>query len=448
MIVINGVGYASLRRMAVGTSVACGYSGIFCAVLWINQSDHGIVLRGLTVATGAVAVMWAFGWIAGLGISALSLAGILQFFPPPHLTRDVDNGLIVPPIILSAVTVFLGFVVLSLQVRLPRLDNRLVFAHRSRVRSRAPAQTTAARRGKLVSHARQLLAFVSLIGLSIIGSVAVIASSSHILLAIWYVAFLLSPFWGAGIVGYLLQRRRQALARHADAIAEYDERPPVLYLRAFSSDEPDAWRNSRVIGAVNGGAIASEVAARLFKCGPVVALPGPGDSLPAYTLARIPVPSSTPWTVAVNSYFVRAQLIIIVLEGPDTSLSGGLAQEVQLAIEEPLVLQKTVFVVATPFRRTERMRQRFELHSLLAGRTATHKRLPNKLLDLLATKPVLVRFTHDGEPVVFLGSSNVDAIGTAIDHYVIGTWPQCVERWHKWLGRLRVAQQHPTVEQH
>jgi hypothetical protein len=120
-------------------------------------------------------------------------------------------------------------------------------------------------------------------------------------------AFAASAFTGA----VLIHLGRRLLVRPANEALARDPRPPVVYLRPFTTDHGILKKTLYVLS--NFGVFESdeEAIARLLKhIGPVVAIGRPGESLPTLGASRVYVGDSE-WQAVVSDFLARASVVAL-----------------------------------------------------------------------------------------------------------------------------------------
>lgn len=142
-----------------------------------------------------------------------------------------------------------------------------------------------------------------------------------LLLALAPVAFGVSVF----LAFRLLHRGKQHAARARAAGSEPDSRPPVLYLRSFTSDEMVGGLFRRMMLQTGVWpwffSIEEQLAEAVLPVGPLVAIGRPGEALPTPGAVRQYVPDGA-WQGVVRERLAQARLVIL-----RAGTSAGLAWE-------------------------------------------------------------------------------------------------------------------------
>jgi hypothetical protein len=134
----------------------------------------------------------------------------------------------------------------------------------------------------------------------------------------------------AGAIGY----GRGLVAPSAGEVLRSDERPPILFLRAFSDDRRGL---SEMAGRTIGLGPAQErtfeeaLSRTLEACGPVVAIGRPGELIPPAGAARTSVSNET-WPEYVKDLMAQSKLIVMVI-GVINDVDKGLGWEVRTLFE-------------------------------------------------------------------------------------------------------------------
>jgi hypothetical protein len=114
-----------------------------------------------------------------------------------------------------------------------------------------------------------------------------------------------------------LRQLRVRLARSASALAQEDERPPILLLRSFQDDgiavDNERYWGHRFLGMRDESIRLEEVIAEtLYPHGPLIALSNPEDRLPPLGAAKENVAGPS-WQGVVECYMEQAALIVVIV---------------------------------------------------------------------------------------------------------------------------------------
>lgn len=110
---------------------------------------------------------------------------------------------------------------------------------------------------------------------------------------------------------------RTRLARSASALAQKDDRPPILLLRSFQDDgifvENERYWGHRFLGIRDEQIRLEEVIAEnLYPYGPLIALSNPDDALPPLGAARENVDNPV-WQRTVEQFMEQASKIVLII---------------------------------------------------------------------------------------------------------------------------------------
>jgi hypothetical protein len=150
------------------------------------------------------------------------------------------------------------------------------------------------------------------------------------------VGFLQLSFGIGGVFALIFSLQRRARKKSAEHLIEYDERPPIVFLRSFKDDK------NKILLALKESAPATVMFEEalsnvFFRLGPFVALGSKREFLPRLGAART-YPDDSVWQAKASRWMRDARLIIYML-----GTSEGLRWEVDQIIERNL-FHKTVFV--------------------------------------------------------------------------------------------------------
>lgn len=111
----------------------------------------------------------------------------------------------------------------------------------------------------------------------------------------------------------LINKARRSSATSAEAVLGADQRPPVLYLRAFGDDDRTCAGVTRGVAWGAGALITEEaqLAAAVVAIGPLLAVGRPGEGLPELGAARLYVGDD--WQQRVSNLMRDAELVIVRL---------------------------------------------------------------------------------------------------------------------------------------
>jgi hypothetical protein len=138
------------------------------------------------------------------------------------------------------------------------------------------------------------------------------------------IAGVVSLFAGAAGV-FLFYRGRRLQAVNGWALMQRDQRPPVLYLRSFQQDDPDAesfWKTvfetaNRVwtggflgLAGLNRPNEERALSNVMSRVGPFIAIGRPNEKLPTLGAARIYV-SDNEWQKVVEELLLKARMVIL-----------------------------------------------------------------------------------------------------------------------------------------
>lgn len=107
---------------------------------------------------------------------------------------------------------------------------------------------------------------------------------------------------------FLIVRARRYFQVSADSLLAVDKRPPVLFLRSFSDDEKQLYRNSQ--RAIFDFSLETRLANHFYKFGPFIAIGSPRDDLPQPGAARVILPDDQ-WQPRVLGWMKEASVIIM-----------------------------------------------------------------------------------------------------------------------------------------
>jgi hypothetical protein len=190
---------------------------------------------------------------------------------------------------------------------------------------------------------------------------------------------------------YLSEYGRRLRAPSARAVAERDERRPILLLRAFlddhlAVDDPDSEKPFGHFGET-AKVTFEEILTKLFsRCGPVIAVGRPGERVPPLGAARLWV-SDECWQQAVKELLSDAQLVIMVMGNLEnrTGLRWEAEQVLQMMSQSP----RKILLVVPPVDERE-VYDRWEQHRQLSGGQ----------MPIYEGGEIAARFTIDGSAEV------------------------------------------------
>jgi hypothetical protein len=178
----------------------------------------------------------------------------------------------------------------------------------------------------------------------------------------------------AAIIAYLLYLLARTQRKSADHLLEYDQRPPIVFLRSFKDDSRKIWMAQKDDKPTQVG-FEDALAELFFRFGPFIALGSKKDFIPRLGAARAYRDDSV-WQEKVKRWTKDARWILYLL-GTTESLKWEIAQ---ITLDQ--LVEKTIFLfppnVGAKESRLQKQRLRSwnnflqalgntELHDALAG---------------------------------------------------------------------------------
>jgi protein-S-isoprenylcysteine O-methyltransferase Ste14 len=178
----------------------------------------------------------------------------------------------------------------------------------------------------------------------------------------------------AAIIAYLLYLLARTRKKSADHLLEYDQRPPIVFLRSFKDDGRKIWMAQKDDKPVRVG-FEDALSELFFRFGPFIALGSRKDFIPRLGAARAYRDDSV-WQEKVKRWTKDARWILYLL-GTTESLKWEIAQ---ITLDQ--LVEKTIFLfppnVGAKESRLQKQRVRSwsnflqalgntELHDALAG---------------------------------------------------------------------------------
>ena len=202
----------------------------------------------------------------------------------------------------------------------------------------------------------------------------------------------------------IIARLRRRFAPSGASVLTTDDRPPVVYFRAFLTD--DAMNEELKFGplVLDAGGLVRDLlplpltseqrlAAMLRRLGPCIALGDPGDELPPLGFSRLYVDDDQ-WHESVQSLLARAQLVIIRASRLTDSLQWEIATVVARVPPERVL----IFLPYTFHGQLTKTQSVFgNAGDYAVFRTTTEVLFPKGLPDW-DCRGVFVRFDRDWSP--------------------------------------------------
>jgi hypothetical protein len=211
----------------------------------------------------------------------------------------------------------------------------------------------------------------------------------------------------ARAAGRVWTRGRRELALRLREVRKLDARPPVVLLRSFEDDNLPLETRHRVLwffsAAKEAFTLEEFVVNCIWRCGPVVAVGNPRETLNPLGAAREYVPDDK-WKNAINDYLDEAVLVVCVLGS-----TPGLRWEYQaIAARE----KKTDLVIVFPPRPAGELHLRWSVFRSCFGPAATVDLSSDPRLGA----PLLAVFSRAGTSphVFYCRFNNETAYGVAV----------------------------------
>lgn len=126
------------------------------------------------------------------------------------------------------------------------------------------------------------------------------------------------------------------MSRSAIEVLRFDTRPPVLYLRSFSSDEKKpTWRG------LPSPSIEENLAQILSEVGPVITIGHPDEWLPPLGAYRMYVGGNNDWRNTVSFLMSKAAVVVVKV-----GMSKGIEWEIERMVE--IVKPQRVLIILPP----------------------------------------------------------------------------------------------------